>query len=134
MKSLKSAVAGMALLTGLLMVPVLLAHAQTAPAAPAPVVAKEVVNINTATAVQLELLKGIGPKLAKKIVAHRAQMGGYKTVDDLKMVKGISDKLLAEIKDKVVLEGETTMKAVEKAAPKKKAVRKEAPKTEAPKK
>jgi len=134
MKSLKSAVAGMALLTGLLMVPVLLAHAQTAPAAPAPVVAKEVVNINTATAEQLELLKGIGPKLAKEIVGHRAQMGGFKAVDDLKMVKGISDKLIAKIKDKVVLEGETTMKAVEKAAPKKKAAKKEAPKTEAPKK
>lgn len=137
MKSLKSVVIGLALAVGIILIPILVtqaadqpaappapaapAPAAPAPVAPAPAVAKEVVNINTATVDQLALLKGIGPKLAKAIVDHRTKMGNFKAVEDLKMIKGISDKLLAKIKDKIVLEGETTMKAAEKAAPKKKA-------------
>ena len=147
MKNLKSIVAGLALVAGILIVPVLLAHAQTAapapaapaPAAPAPAVAKgDVVNVNTADIKQLELIKGIGPKLAKKIIDKRTKDGNFKAIDDLKVVVG--EKLLAKIKDKLVLEGETTMKPAEKAAPKsKKAAKKEpapkkekAPKAEAP--
>jgi competence protein ComEA len=135
MKNLKSVVAGLILAAGILIVPVLLVHAQTAsaPAAPAPVVAKEVVNINTATVDQLKLLPGIGPKKAKAIVEHRTKMGDFKAIEDLKMIKGITDKVIAKLKDKAVLEGETTMKAAEKSAPKKKTVKKEAaPKAEAP--
>ena len=95
----------------------------TAPAAPAPAVAKEVVNINTATAEQLCLLPGITKKLAKAIIAHRKK-GEFKSAEDLQAVKGITVKELAKIKDLVVVAGETTMKPAEKAAQKKKATHK----------
>lgn len=44
------------------------------------------VNINTATAAQLETLPGIGPALAVKVIANRP----YKAVTDLARVRGIS--------------------------------------------
>lgn len=48
------------------------------------------VNINTADAKTLaKNIKGIGDKKAKAIVAYRARHGRFKSVDDLKKVKGI---------------------------------------------
>ena len=47
------------------------------------------VNINTATAAELQTLKGIGAKKAADIVAYREQNGPFKTVEDLVKVKGI---------------------------------------------
>ena len=52
------------------------------------------VNINTATPEQLAALPGIGPAKAKEIVAARP----FKTVDDLKKVKGIKDAVLAKLR------------------------------------
>ena len=46
------------------------------------------VNINTATAAELEALPGIGPAKAKAIVAYRQQNGQFKTVEDLKNGEG----------------------------------------------
>lgn len=52
------------------------------------------VNVNTATIEQLETVKGIGPKLAAAIVAARP----FKSLDDLKRVKGIKDKRLTALR------------------------------------
>lgn len=62
------------------------------------------VNINTADAATLEKLPGIGPKLAKEIITYRDANGSFKSVDDLKKVKGIGDKKAASIKDKITAE------------------------------
>ena len=37
-------------------------------------------------------LKGVGPKLAEKIIAYRESVGGFKTASDLQKVSGIGDK------------------------------------------
>src|SRR3982751_3660599 len=61
----------------------------------APVVHAEPVNINTADATALaKALNGIGPAKAKAIVSYREKNGPFKTVDQLAMVDGISQKLI----------------------------------------
>lgn len=50
------------------------------------------VNINTATKEELDALPGIGPAKAQAIVDHRKQNRPFKSVDDLKNVKGIGAK------------------------------------------
>lgn len=56
-------------------------------------------DINKAAAQDFEALPGIGPKLAERIIETRERIGGFKTVDDLKKVKGIGDKKMDKIKD-----------------------------------
>jgi competence protein ComEA len=61
----------------------------------APVVHAEPVNINTADAAALaKALTGVGPAKAKAIVSYREKNGPFKTVDQLAMVEGISQKLI----------------------------------------
>lgn len=56
-------------------------------------------NINKATEKELDALPGIGESKAKAIVAYREKLGGrFQSVDQLKEVKGIGDKLLAKMK------------------------------------
>ncbi len=55
------------------------------------------ININTADAEELDLLQGIGPKLAERIVAYRNEHGDFKSVSDLCDVSGIGTSLLEEI-------------------------------------
>lgn len=50
------------------------------------------VNINTASIDELTTVKGIGPSKAKAIVEHRDKNGPFKSVDDLKEIKGFGDK------------------------------------------
>ncbi|RJP86137.1 MAG: helix-hairpin-helix domain-containing protein [Desulfobacteraceae bacterium] len=61
--------------------------------------AVEKININTASAEELTQLKGVGNKLAAHIVAYREANGPYKTVQDLELVKGIGPKILADNAD-----------------------------------
>jgi len=61
------------------------------------------ININTATAVQLDALPGIGPTYAQRIVAYREKNGPYKSADDLLNVSGIGPATLAKFKDKVTV-------------------------------
>lgn len=55
------------------------------------------VNLNTATASELQTLSGIGPKKAADIIAYREQNGGFKSVEDLKNVSGIGDKTFEKL-------------------------------------
>lgn len=73
-----------------------------AKSASAAVTADGKLNVNAATAEQLDGLKGIGPSKAVAIVADREANGPFRSVDDLLRVKGIGEKLLAGIKDGVV--------------------------------
>jgi competence protein ComEA len=54
-------------------------------------------NLNTATQAQLEALPGIGPTYAQAIIAERERRGGFKSVNELRSVRGIGDKRFAEI-------------------------------------
>ena len=55
------------------------------------------VNLNTASQAQLEELPGIGPTYALSIIAERQRRGGFKSVNDLRSVRGIGDKRFAEL-------------------------------------
>jgi len=68
------------------------------------VFASEEVNINTATAEQLQSVKGIGEKTAAAIITYREAHGAFKSVDDLTRVKGIGDKKLDKIDDDLTVE------------------------------
>ncbi|MCF6150294.1 MAG: helix-hairpin-helix domain-containing protein [Candidatus Kuenenia sp.] len=70
------------------------------------------VNINTATEAQLAMLPGVGDKLAKKIIEHRTKIGPFKTLEEIKTVKGVKDKKLEKFKEFLILEGETTIEVV----------------------
>jgi competence protein ComEA len=59
------------------------------------------ININTATAAELEELPGIGPTLAEAIVAERERRGGFRSVGELQDVRGIGEGRYADIKDLV---------------------------------
>lgn len=61
------------------------------------------ININTATAEELETLKGIGPAKAEAIVSYREQNGPFSSVEELVNVTGIGEKTLANIRDKITV-------------------------------
>ena len=56
-----------------------------------------IININKATALELERLPGIGPTLAMDIVIYREKIDGFKDIEDLKHIKGIGDKKFKKI-------------------------------------
>ena len=67
-----------------------------------------VVNINTASAVQLQLLPGIGPAMAKRIIEFRETNGPFRKVDELIAVRGIGPKSMEKLRPYVVTDGTTT--------------------------
>lgn len=56
------------------------------------------VNLNTASAAQLQSLPGIGPVLAQRIVAERERTGPFRQVDDLRRIRGIKDKIIDKLR------------------------------------
>ncbi|GIU88433.1 MAG: hypothetical protein KatS3mg009_2948 [Acidimicrobiia bacterium] len=60
-------------------------------------------NLNTATAAQLEELPGIGPALAAAIVAERERRGGFARVEDLRAVRGIGEQRFADLRGLVTV-------------------------------
>jgi competence ComEA-like helix-hairpin-helix protein len=54
-------------------------------------------DLNRASAQELTLVPGIGPKLAERIVAERTRKGGFAKLADLRAVRGVGPKTLARI-------------------------------------
>ncbi|EGX60575.1 DNA-binding protein [Streptomyces zinciresistens K42] len=67
--------------------------AGAAPAAP--------VTLSTATVEQLDTLPGVGPVLAQHIVDYRTRNGGFRSVGELREVKGIGERRFADLRDLV---------------------------------
>jgi competence protein ComEA len=61
------------------------------------------ISLNRESEEGLTAIPGIGPSLAKKIVAERARRGGFKELDELRCVPGIGQKLYARIKPSLTL-------------------------------
>ena len=60
-------------------------------------------NINTASANELETLPGIGKGLAERIVEHRAKFGPFRRPEHLIIVRGISDKRFRALRDLITV-------------------------------
>ena len=74
-----------------------------AAARPAVVPAGARINLNTATAAELESLNGIGPALAGRIIAYREQVGPFQRVEDVLGVRGIGPRTLERFIDAVTV-------------------------------
>lgn len=61
------------------------------------------IDINTASAAQLQDLDGIGPVIAKRIVDYRNNVQLFKTPEDLKNVKGIGVKTFQKNADRIIV-------------------------------
>ncbi len=69
------------------------------------------VNINTATKDELVSLPGIGPAKAQAILDYRKAHGPFRTVEELKDVKGIGAKRFEKLKPELAVSGPTTIKS-----------------------
>jgi len=61
------------------------------------------IDLNHATAEQLQTLNGVGPKKAQDIIAYRDAHGGFKTLDELKSVPGIGEKTFQKFAPQLTL-------------------------------
>lgn len=59
------------------------------------------ININTASAEELQQLSGIGPSLSERIVDYRESNGRFSQIEDLQNVSGIGETRFANLKDKI---------------------------------
>ena len=104
------------LLASLALAAVFAAHpraqaAQTA--APARTEAKPApatINLNTATAAELEKLPGIGQKVAARIVEYRQKNGPFKKIEELMNVRGVGEKNFLKLKPQITV-GDAPAKA-----------------------
>ena len=70
---------------------------QSAPAPASPV------NLNTATAADLEKLPGIGPATAARIIEYRQKNGSFKKAEELMNVQGVGEKTFLKLKSLVTV-------------------------------
>jgi competence ComEA-like helix-hairpin-helix protein len=78
------------LFVSLIYSPVVLGGKKKPPAKP--------VNLNTATAEELQQVPGIGPATAEKILQMRKSYGAFKSVDDLLAIRGLGPKRLEKMR------------------------------------
>jgi competence protein ComEA len=64
---------------------------------------QEKIDLNAASAEQLDKLPGIGPTLAKRIIDYRSSHVAFKQISELRDVEGIGEKKFASLKDKVTI-------------------------------
>jgi competence protein ComEA len=92
----------------------IVSHAQTAPpkaealaqsssAVRKPARPAVVVNLNTATPAELELLPGIGAKTAARIIDYRQKKGPFKKIEEIMNVQGIGEKSFLKLKPQLTV-------------------------------
>ena len=90
-------------LTVLLTAVPLPALAQAKGAAAPKAASTAVVNINTATAADLDSLPGIGAKTAARIVEYRQKNGPFKKIEELMNVRGVGEKNFLKLKPQLTV-------------------------------
>ncbi|HZH04724.1 MAG TPA: helix-hairpin-helix domain-containing protein [Myxococcaceae bacterium] len=75
-----------------------------------------VVNLNEASAEELDLLPGVGAKAAAGIMAHR-RTKPFRRIEELVQVKGFGKKRFDRLKPYLTLQGPTTLKRTPRSAP-----------------
>lgn len=63
----------------------------------------EVINLNSATAVQLADLPGIGARTAELVVQYRVKNGPFKKIEEIMNVRGVGEKSFLRIKDRITV-------------------------------
>jgi competence protein ComEA len=58
----------------------------------------KIISVNSATVADFDTLPGIGPVVANRIIDYRTQAGGFKSIDELELVRGIGPKLMDKIR------------------------------------
>jgi competence protein ComEA len=81
----------------------LVAQQKAQPAKGDAAAAPAVVNLNTATAEQLDTLPGIGAKVAARIIEYRQKNGPFKKIEDLMNVRGIGEKNFLKIRNRLTV-------------------------------
>ncbi|MBQ9487070.1 MAG: helix-hairpin-helix domain-containing protein [Selenomonadaceae bacterium] len=61
------------------------------------------ININTADAKELEKLKGVGPAIAGRIIEYRESNGAFKSIEEIKKVRGIGEKTFEKMRDEITV-------------------------------
>ena len=97
---------GRFLLAVLVVLSFLISFKESAYAAPKPETKVEMqssalVNLNKATAEELQTIRGIGPVIAERIIKYRQDHGRFEKVEDLNQVNGIGDAKFEKIKNEV---------------------------------
>ncbi|NLL30069.1 MAG: competence protein ComEA [Clostridiales bacterium] len=64
---------------------------------------KELININTASLEELTKINGIGEVKAKSIIEYREQNGSFKSIEEIKNIKGIGEKTFEKLKDSITI-------------------------------
>lgn len=67
---------------------------------------EHIININTAGKEELVSLNGIGDVKADAIIMYRKENGLFKSIEDIKNVKGIGEATFLKIKDRITVDGE----------------------------
>lgn len=62
-----------------------------------------VVNLNTATATDLQQLPGIGPKVAARIIEYRQKNGPFAKIEQLMNVQGIGEKSFLKLRPQITV-------------------------------
>ena len=66
-------------------------------------VSTEKINLNSATAEQLQSLPGVGPATAKSIIEYRTKTGKFNRIEEIINVKGIGEKKFQKMKDRLIV-------------------------------
>jgi competence protein ComEA len=61
------------------------------------------ININTASAAELEGLPGVGPKMAARIIEYRQKNGPFKKIEDVMNVRGLGEKNFLKVKGQLTV-------------------------------
>ena len=67
------------------------------------VMAENKLDLNQATVEELDSLPGVGPAIAKRIVAFREKNGAFKRIEDLMNVRGIGEKTFLRLRDRIMV-------------------------------
>ena len=102
-----------AVLVGLALLAPPYAAAQDADRASAKAGASTPLNLNTATAAQLESLPGVGARTAALIVEYRQKNGAFKKIEDLMNVRGVGEKSFLKLKPLITVTPPKTDRAAQ---------------------
>ena len=67
------------------------------------VAAADKLDLNQATVEELDTLPGVGPAIARRIVAFREKNGAFKRIEDLMNVRGIGEKTFLRLRDRIMV-------------------------------